>query len=223
MQYEVEVKSLLGSKERATEVLAAMFADDAGMHETARQKQLNHYFTGGDLTKLADAFKDVFTPDQLQLMHDIRVKATAFNVRTWDKNGDVLLIVKGSMDERSAAHSLRRMEFEELVDMSIDELDSKVLSAGFELEAKWSADRTYYDYKGMTVDMIFSPGYGYMCEIERVVYDERDVDVAREDILAVLEHFGLQEFDNALLERMFTYYNQHWQEYYGTDKTFTLE
>jgi len=34
---------------------------------------------------------------------------------------------------------------------------------------------------------------------------------------------GVQELPNARLERMFTYYNQHWQEYYGTDKVFTIE
>jgi hypothetical protein len=34
---------------------------------------------------------------------------------------------------------------------------------------------------------------------------------------------GAEELPQERLERMFTYYNTHWQDYYGTDKIFTIE
>ena len=51
--FEVEIKSLLGSRERADEIRAAMKKADSTCNLISKNKQLNHYFTGGTLEALA--------------------------------------------------------------------------------------------------------------------------------------------------------------------------
>jgi len=222
MQYEVEVKALLGSQERADELLTALQVADVTFSKKSEQTQRNHYFEKGDLHALANVFANVFSKEQLDTIKEIAAKATKFSVRSRQRNNDVLLVIKGSLDDRSAIHSVRRMEFEESVPTTLEELDEKIISAGFELEAKWSAQRTVYAFKDMTVDMIFSPGYGYMAELEKVVEDETSVEDARKNILATLEEFGLEELNPERHDRMYAHYNAHWPEYYGTTNVFTI-
>lgn len=222
MQYEVEVKALLGSQDAADALLADMRKSQPDLAVTDRQTQLNHYFIDGDLGDLAQKFRDILSSEQVSQVAQLAENAKSFNVRSRQKNDIVLLIIKGSLDERSASHSNQRMELEFEVSMPIEHLDESILSAGFTLEAKWSAERTFYKYRDMTVDMIFSPGYGYMVEFEKVVQSEAEIAQARSDVLNVLAEFGLQEFDHMLIEKMYAYYNSHWQEYYGTKKVFSL-
>ena len=47
--YEIEIKSLLGSKERQQELRARLEALDPNFHLLEKSKRLNHYFVGGDL------------------------------------------------------------------------------------------------------------------------------------------------------------------------------
>jgi predicted adenylyl cyclase CyaB len=222
MKYEIEVKVLLGSQAAAADLLAKLGGDDPDFAKFDEQKQLNHYFKEGDLGNLAKKFEDILTGEQVSQIDNLAQNAKSFNVRSRQKNDKVLLIIKGSLDERSAAHSNQRMELEFEIDMTIDELDDKVLRSGFKLEAKWSAERGLYKYRDMVIDMIFSPGYGHMVEFEKVVDDEKKVEPARQNILNLLKKLGLNEFDHELIEKMFAYYNEHWREYYGTRKTFTL-
>ncbi len=51
--FEVEVKSLLGSEENAQTLRERMKVIDPSTHLTSCNKQLNHYFTGGDMQSLA--------------------------------------------------------------------------------------------------------------------------------------------------------------------------
>src|SRR3989344_4557302 len=50
--YEVEIKSLLGSADNAQKVREALKRIDPSCTIQSRNKQLNHYFTGGELGTL---------------------------------------------------------------------------------------------------------------------------------------------------------------------------
>lgn len=223
MQYEIEIKSLLGDKKAADAFVETLATADPTATIVSRQKQLNHYFKSGKLDNLIVAARPYLAKEQLEHIRDIAKRANSINVRTRQRNDEVLLIVKGSLDHASAAHSHQRMEFEEVVDLTIDELDTIVLQSGWELEAKWQAERTIYSALGLTIDMIKTPGYGYMVEFEKVVSSDTSRDAAHQLVVDVMETLGAKELPNDRLERMFAYYNQHWQEYYGTDNVFVVE
>ncbi len=220
--FEVEVKSLLGTEEAAQTLRERMKQVDPATALTSRNKQLNHYFTGGDMQKLADIIAPHFTPETLAKFNDIAGKGKDFSTRTRDKDGTVLLVVKASMGEDSSSNGVARMEFEEKVTMSLEELDELLLQAGFRYQAKWSREREEYVCRGINVCLDRNAGYGWLAEFEKVVASEAELESARAEVRQLMEQCGAVELQQERLERMFAFYNAHWGEYYGTDKVFTV-
>lgn len=221
--YEVEVKSLLGSPERAEEVRQAMKKADSSCKLLSKNQQLNHYFEYGTIEKLAEIVSPHVSSTAQAKLKDVASRAKSFSVRTRDKDGEVLLVVKVSVDDTTSENGIARMEFEETVSLSLQWLDELVLSAGFKYQAKWSREREEYICRGVNVTLDRNAGYGWLAEFERVVDDPAKVDDARKEIRALMKELSVEELPQDRLERMFAFYNAHWQEYYGTDKIFVVE
>jgi predicted adenylyl cyclase CyaB len=221
--YEVEVKSLLGSEARADELRAAMKKIDPLSELQTRNKQLNHYFEEGTLKKLAPVISPHLSGFAEIKFDDLAERAKEFSVRTRDKSGSVYFVVKASVGDDSSQNGVARIELEEKVDLSLEELDKLILSAGFSYQAKWSREREEYICKNVNVTLDKNAGYGWLAEFELIVKDAADVEDARRQVLVLMQELGAQELPQDRLERMFSFYNSHWQEYYGTDKIFTVE
>ncbi|HEY5383070.1 MAG TPA: CYTH domain-containing protein [Candidatus Paceibacterota bacterium] len=220
--YEVEVKSLLGSEEAAEVLRARMRQVDPATALVSQSKQLNHYFTGGDMQKLAESVAPHLAPELLAKLKDISARGKDFSIRTREKDGAVLLVVKASVGDDSSSNGVARMEFEEGVDMTLDELDELLLGAGFRYQAKWSREREEYACRGINVCLDRNAGYGWLAEFEKVVGDERELEGARQAVRALMDDCGAVELQQERLERMFAFYNAHWGEYYGTNRVFTV-
>jgi predicted adenylyl cyclase CyaB len=220
--FEVEVKSLLGSEETAQILRERMKHVDSATALTSRNKQLNHYFSGTNHGALVEKIKPHVAADVLTKLRDLFTKGKEFSVRTRDKNGIVLLVVKASVDDTTSSNGVTRMEFEEEMPLTLDELDQLLLDAGFTYQAKWSREREEYLCRGVAVTLDKNAGYGWLAEFERVVKDEDTLDAARKEVRALMEQCGVQELQQDRLERMFAFYNAHWGEYYGTEKVFTI-
>ena len=228
--YEVEMKSLLGSGERADEIREKLKGVDPSCKLESKNKQLNHYFEparsleldSGTFEKLTQVVSRKFSEAARTKLEDLAARAKSFSVRTRDKDGLVLLVVKASVDDTTSENGIARMEFEESTPMTLVELDSLVLSAGFKYQAKWSREREEYVCHGINVTLDRNAGYGWLAEFERIVSDEKELDAARNDIRALMQELGVEELPQDRLERMFAYYNEHWPEYYGTDKVFVV-
>ena len=221
--YEVEVKSLLGDKEEADALKEKMCALDPDCACVSKNKQLNHYFTDGDVEKLYKKTKHLFTDEEKKKFKKIVEKGNNFSVRTRQKDDEVLLVVKASVDEGTSENTVSRLEFEEPVSISLEELDQLVQDAGFVYQAKWSRSREEYVYKGANVSLDLNAGYGYLAEFEKITEDESLLGQVRSDIDTLMRELGIEELPQDRLERMFAHYNENWSDYYGTDKTFTIE
>ncbi len=222
MQYEIEIKSLLGSKEKADALREAMCKLDPGTSCVARNKQLNHYFVGGDIRELESAVSRFLSLEAREKLEAIAEKGKDFSVRTRDKDGAVYLVVKASVGDDSSANGVSRMEFEEPVSLAFDELDAEVLKSGFEYQAKWSREREEYSYKGLNVCLDRNAGYGFLAEFEKVVGEDANIEKVREEVHSLMRELGAEELPQDRLERMFDHYNKNWRDYYGTDKIFTI-
>jgi predicted adenylyl cyclase CyaB len=222
-QFEIEVKTLLGEQVHAEALKKKMQALDPGCSRVSTNKQLNHYFTGGDIAQLLEKTERLFNEEQRAKFNLIAEKGSNFSVRTRQQDDRVLLVVKASIDEGTSENTVKRLEFEEVADLTLDELDALVLEAGYEYQAKWSREREEYAYKGANVCLDKNAGYGYLAEFEKVITDESAVDQVREEIDALMAELGVAELSQDRLARMFQFYNQNWPEYYGTDKTFVVE
>ena len=222
-KYEIEVKSLLGEAEKASALVKKMCALDPSCARVASNKQLNHYFEGGDMNALVDAITPHLSEDQLNKLHHVVERGKEFSIRTRQKDDQVLLVVKASVDAGTSANTVSRLEFEEPVEASLDEMDKLLQDAGFQYQAKWSREREEYSYKGANVCLDKNAGYGYLAEFEKVTDDESALASARAEIESLMTELGVEELPQDRLERMFAHYNQNWPDYYGTDKVFVIE
>lgn len=221
--YEIEIKSLLGGTEARDQLLNKMKEIDPTLSEAGRSSQLNHYFEGGDLEKLQELVVSHLSKEQVDKLQKIVTLGTEFSVRTRQKNDEVLLVVKASVDGGTSSNTVSRLEFEEPISMTLQELDDLVLSAGFTYQAKWSRDRVEYNYKDITVCVDRNAGYGYLAEFEGVTHDESETATLRDKLEALMAELEVSELSQDRLARMFDFYNQNWAEYYGTEKVFTIE
>lgn len=226
-KYEVEVKSLLGAPEKADALREALKKRDAECALVSKNKQLNHYFKDGSLEELGPVLAPHLSEAGREKLADFAARAKDFSVRTRltseEEQEKVLFVVKASVGDDSSQNGVARMELEETVSLSLDELDKLILSAGFSYQAKWSREREEYKTSGMHVTLDKNAGYGWVAEFEKVVDAESEVASAREALDALMAEVGVEELPQDRLERMFAHYNAHWQEYYGTDKIFTIE
>lgn len=221
--YEVEVKSLLGTPSRAQTVRKAIKKIDPKAELLSKNKQLNHYFVDGDLKKLARAAAEYLPAEAANRLSDIVKNAGEASVRTRDKDGEVFLVVKASVDETTSSNGIARLEFEEPVNLSLEELDELVLKAGYTYQAKWSREREEYKLKGTNITLDRNAGYGWLAEFERIVEEKEAIEKARQEIDTLMKKLGVEELQQDRLARMFDFYNKNWSDYYGTDKIFTIE
>lgn len=221
--YEVEVKSLLGTKEAADRLRARMKALDADVKVLGSHKQLNHYFIGGDLNALFEKIQKFLSVQEKITVEEMQKRIKDYSLRSRLADDKTFLVVKASVDDTTSANGIGRMEFERELSISLDELDKMVLGSGFSYQAKWSRERREYTFKDIYVTIDKNAGYGYLAEFEIQVQKESEITVAKNKIREAMRELGLEELDQTRLERMFAFYNTHWLEYYGTDKVFVVE
>ena len=222
-RYEIEIKSLLGDEENAVVLKTRMHELDPACVCVGKNKQLNHYFKDGNIKLLLEKAKDFFSKSVQEKFQEIMEKGSECSVRTRQKDDEVLLVVKASVDASTSANSVSRMEFEDPISVSLAVLDASLLDVGFVYQAKWSREREEYAYKGATVCLDRNAGYGYLAEFEKMTDDESVLPAVRGELVALMAELGAEELPQDRLERMFAHYNEHWREYYGTDKTFIIE
>lgn len=222
--YEVEIKCLLGGKDQADELVGRMREKDPGLAQLSFHKQLNHYFIGGDLSRLLQNIIPFLKEEEKSQLQLLAREAKEFSLRTRWADGDVILVLKISVDEGTSFNTIGRREFEvKMPGLTLEELDALVLKSGFEYQAKWSRERTEYKYLGVNSTIDKNAGYGYLAEFEKVVDDESKVVEAKASLKQLMEELGVKELPQDRLERMFAYYNANWRDYYGTDKVFVVE
>jgi adenylate cyclase class IV len=221
--FEIEIKSLLGDVDNASRLKEKMCLLDPECVLLGTNTQLNHYFEGGDMEDLFAAVQDLFDETQQAKLRVTIDRGTEFSIRSRQRDDEVLFVVKASIDAGTSANTVKRIEFEEPVSITLGELDERLIAAGFLYQAKWSREREEYAYKGATVALDKNAGYGYLAEFEKIVHDEAEADVVRAELDALMAELEVFELEQERLARMFAHYNANWPEYYGTDKVFIIE
>ncbi len=221
--FEIEIKSLLGSKENAEALIERLKSTDADLKALGTHKQLNHYFEGGDLPLLYANLHEYISEDKKTQFKELTDNAKDYSVRTRDADGRVIFVMKLSVDDTTSSNGTARREFESDVAIPLAELDQMLLNSGFAYQAKWSRERQEFTYKQCTVTVDKNAGYGYLAEFESVVEDAAKADEAKANLRNLMKELGVEELNQERLARMFDFYNKHWPEYYGTDNIFTIE
>jgi predicted adenylyl cyclase CyaB len=222
-QFEIEIKSLLGSKEKADDLKKKLKKFDPDIKLRSQNKQLNHYFIDGDTNLLYQNMAKYISKKLHEKFKKILTEGKEHSVRTRKLNDTVILVAKASIDDTTSSNGISRMEFESEVDMSLDELDKRLLDCGFSYQAKWSREREEYESKGINICIDKNAGYGYLAEFEKLLDDVNQVEKAKTFLREVMRKLEVEELEQDRLERMFAHYNRNWSDYYGTDKIFVIK
>lgn len=223
--FEIEVKILLWEEENANKLIEKIHQADENTKLKDQNKQLNHYFLAEwNFEKLEEMLSTYIHDDHKPHLWKILKQGKKHSIRTRDADGKVLFVVKATIDDTTSENGTARLEFEAPVQgLSIHELDELILGTGFPYQSKWSRQRREYTYKEYTVCIDKNAWYGYVAEFEKIIDDKDKAEETKEAIRKELEALGVKELPQDRLERMFSHYNAHWPEYYGTDKTFIIE
>lgn len=222
--FEVEIKVFLGNEDEARKFYKKIASSDSGLRQLAKSLQLNHYFEKGNVELLFEQVAPILHHEKQQQLRQLLTEAKHHVVRTRQANDTVLFIVKAMADETTSANGTARLEYEvPIAGVTLEELDKRILGSGFSYQSKWSRERVEYRYKDYTICIDKNAGYGYLAEFEKIVTDEGHVAMTKQEIRDELAALELQELSQERLARMFAYYNDHWKEYYKTDKTFIIE
>src|SRR3989338_6755695 len=221
--YEIEVKSLLGSKENCDKLKSLLQSKKPETKLVAKSKQLNHYFIGGDIKNLYKVLSPFVSKEQQTSFKHIIDEGNNPSVRTRQTDGKVIFVIKASIGSSTSSNGVERIEFESIMFMTLDELDKKIIESGYEYQAKWSREREEYDTGDMHICIDKNAGYGYVAEFEKVIQDQSLALFTSEEIREFMRELGIEELPQDKLERMFDYYNKNWPDYYGTDKIFAIE
>lgn len=221
--FEIEIKSLLGDERKAIALRKKMVALDPNVKLVSRNKQLNHYFVGGNLADLSNALASHVSGKTQKQISGLVKKASDFSVRTRQKDKDVLIVIKASVGKDSSSNGVARIEIEEKVGLTLSKLDKLVLNSGFTYQAKWSREREEYTFKDITVTLDRNAGYGWLAEFEKVISQKAKLNEAKQKIYQLMKECRVKELEQEKLERMFAFYNKHWPKYYGTNKIFTVK
>jgi len=221
--FEIEIKSLIGTRADADALVTKMRALDPAFTEEGSHKQLNHYFMGGDLTNLRAKLISHLSTDKQAEFEKLAQQAKDFSVRTRLADTKTIFVIKATVDDTSSSNGTARQEFESEVNLNLEQLDQLLLDSGFQYQAKWSREREEYKYKGLNVMVDKNAGYGYLAEFESVVDDASQADAVKSNIRQIMGELGAPELNQDRLAQMFDYYNKNWQDYYGTEKVFDIE
>ncbi len=222
--YEVEIKSLLGSKESADRLKNELTKVYPDTKLVGQGKQLNHYFnTPADTSKLIQNMEALVPADKKISFQLILKEGKKISLRTRDADGTVILVMKASVGDDTSSNGVKRIEFESKVNMTLGELDTILLDSGATYQAKWSREREEYTSGDLHICLDKNAGYGYLAEFEKVTPDESALDTVKSDLLGIMAKLGVSELPQDRLERMFAHYNENWKNYYGTEKTFVIE
>lgn len=225
--YEIEIKSLLSGREHAKEIAQKMKESDAEFAHLGSHSQLNHYFINGNLIGLVESLRAYVHVDKQAYLEKIASKAKEYSLRSrlirTGESDRVIFVLKASVDDGSSFNGTARLEFETDVEMGLEELDRKILEAGFVYQAKWSRNRQEYKYQGLNVSIDKNAGYGYLAEFEKIIEDQAEADAAKALIREKMAELGIEELPQDRLARMFAHYNENWEKYYGTENIFIIE
>ncbi len=224
MKREIEIKYLLadeGERDKLVDELNKHYPSS----KVVRSSVVISYFFKPTKSKfeILNFTKEILSTSDCNQLKNLIENSSEIDVRARSIDDIVYFVVKGAAEGDDPVHAVHRLEFETIIDLPLEELGKMIESAGVELASKWSSKRIFYELDAnISMNTEFVSGYGYKAEIEVLIEDDESEAVI-EEIRQTAAKLNLDEADQKLFGRMYEYYNQHWQEYFNTDKVFPDE
>ncbi len=130
---------------------------------------------------------------------DLRIQKNNSGSKIWLKKGKL--------------HDDTREEIE--IHTSSDEnnfenLEKLFNTLGHNVEIKWLRKRNQFIWKGITVCLDYTKGYGYIIELEKIS-DEENKEKALEELKLRLRELNIEETPKEVFNEKYNYYKENWR------------
>lgn len=222
MKREIEIKYLLNGKTGKNELIAALERVFPTHQKKATKTVISYFYKDGvSHEQILTVGKNLLMPEEYIELQSVLNNSDALLVKARSIDDTVYFAVKGSAKGDDPVHAVNRIEFEAEVHVSLEDVGNIIEDAGIEIASKWSSRREFYTLENnIEMNLEFVAGYGYKAEIEIVINDGDSHEDAIKSIETIAGSLHLTEASQELFGRMYAYYNEHWQEYFNTDREF---
>ncbi len=129
---------------------------------------------------------------------DLRIQKNDFYSKIWMKKG------KLHEDSREEIEIITKKE-------SFDELLKLFNTLGYKEEIKWIRKRMEYKWNGVTVDIDYTKGYGYIIELEKITSEEMK-EVTLKSLRRKLKELKIEETPKEEFDVAFNNYKKNWRK-----------
>lgn len=222
MKREIEKKYLIKDLKSRDELVSKLYEKFPKLDHSGRKTIISYFYERGiDKKKIITAATKMLNADKLAELNAILVNSTEQVVKCRSIDDVNYFTVKGSGSGEDPVHAVNRLEFEVSLELELEEINHLLQEAGINIVSKWSSVRDFYDLDStIKADIEFVAGYGYKAEFEILINDGESPDLVIKLLDELAGSLGLVEANGKLLAKMYEYYNNHWQEYFKTDKVF---
>lgn len=128
---------------------------------------------------------------------DLRIQKNDYYSKIWMKKGKL--------------HDDSREEVEIVTEKdSFDDLLNLFTTLGYKEEIKWLRKRLEFKWKGITVDIDYTKGYGYIIELEKLT-KESDKEKAIQLLRQRLQEIGIEETSKQIFDEAYSSYKKNWR------------
>lgn len=160
-------------------------------------EQLLKYFNKNAKLKMED-YQETFYFDAKE---DLRIQRNNYFAKIWMKKGKI--------------HDEAREEIEIKFDRNkFAKLEQLFTGLGYKIKIKWFRKRHEYDWDGITVDIDYTKGYGYIIELEKLC-SAKEKEAALTDLKNRLKKLNIELTPRQEFEKKFTHYEDNWQKLTG--------
>lgn len=222
MQREIEKKYLLKDQAARDAFVSQLKDRFPGFTHNGTKTVISYFYERANKEQVLAAGQELLQGKELADFTKLVKQMSDISVRCRSINETNYFVVKGAAEGEDAVHTANRLEFEAVMTQDLEEINAVITGAGIVLASKWSSKRDFYELdNGVNANAEFVSGYGYKAELEVITQDEGAAEQAQRDIDHIAEKLDLFYATDTLMGRMYDYYNQHWQEYFNTQDTFS--
>lgn len=225
MKREIEIKCLLNG-ENGKQALLRKLKQAFPQHKKLKSRRVISYFykAGATHTQILEVGSQLLNNDELTQLKNVLEHSDALVVKARSIDTTVYFSVKGSTKGDDPVHAVNRIEFEAVIDPSLEEVGQIIEQTGIKIASKWSSERSFYALTPeLEMNLEFVGGYGYKAELEMLIDNNDSHQDAINTISEAAQQLDLQEASQELFGKMYKYYNEHWQEYFNSNKEFPPE
>ena len=130
---------------------------------------------------------------------DLRIQKSGDSAKVWLKKGKL--------------HQNAREELEiKVPGRDFDKLKALFLALGYKIEIGWQRTRNNFQYKGFTLAVDFTKGYGYILEVEKMTAPKKKTETLKK-IYQIFEKLGVSRSLKEEFEKKFARYKKNWRRY----------